>query len=120
MFCATGLVFGSTEGVGSRLHVMRARTHFRRYRGRRVPFLFFTRPDSFLAVPEALGLVFMLCEAGLVFDGTDGVGSYFQALRSRTHFRPYRGRRVTFSFLCARTQFRWYRGRQVSFSCFAR
>jgi hypothetical protein len=34
MFCAPGLIFGSTEGFGSRFHVLRARTHFRRYRGR--------------------------------------------------------------------------------------
>jgi hypothetical protein len=54
MFCATGLVFGDTEGVrfcfplpghffggpvgvGSRFHILRSRTRFRRYRGRWVP-----------------------------------------------------------------------------------
>jgi hypothetical protein len=38
MFCATGLVFDSIEGVGSHIHVLRARNHFRGYRGHRVPF----------------------------------------------------------------------------------
>jgi ABC-type sulfate transport system permease subunit len=30
MFCAPELVFGGTEGVVSRFHVLRSRTHFRR------------------------------------------------------------------------------------------
>jgi hypothetical protein len=38
MFCASGLIFDGTEGVRSRFHALRARTHFRRYRGRCVPF----------------------------------------------------------------------------------
>jgi hypothetical protein len=38
MLCAPELIFGGTEGVGSRFHVLRARTHFLRYRGRRVLF----------------------------------------------------------------------------------
>jgi hypothetical protein len=33
-FYAPGIVFGVTEGVGSRLHVLRARTNFHRHRGR--------------------------------------------------------------------------------------
>jgi hypothetical protein len=37
-FCAPGLVSGSTEGTGSRFHVLRSRIRFGRYRGRRVPF----------------------------------------------------------------------------------
>jgi hypothetical protein len=31
MFCAPRLVFGDNEGVGPRLHVLRAQTRFRRY-----------------------------------------------------------------------------------------
>jgi hypothetical protein len=31
MFCAPGLIFGGIDGVGSRFHVLRSRTHFRRY-----------------------------------------------------------------------------------------
>jgi hypothetical protein len=38
MFCVPVLIFGGTKGVGSRFHVLRSRTRFRRYRRRRVPF----------------------------------------------------------------------------------
>jgi hypothetical protein len=101
MFCAPGLVFGDTEGVESRFHVLRARTRFRRYRGRQIPFSCYARPDSFSAVPRASGPVFMFRVPGLIFGGSEGVGSLFNVLRARTHFR-------------------WYRGLQVPFSCFAR
>jgi hypothetical protein len=97
MFCATGLVFGGSQGVGSHFHVLRSRTHFRRYRGRRVPFSCFARPDSFSIVPMASGPIFMFCASGLVFDGTEGVRSRFDVFRSRTYFWGYRGRRVPFS-----------------------
>jgi hypothetical protein len=156
-FCASGLIFGGTEGVKSRFHVFRSRTCFRRYRGRRVAFSCFARPDSFLKVLRASGPVFMFCTPELVFGGTEGVGSRIHVLRSRTHFRWYRGRPVPFScfplsnmfsavprasgpvfifcatqlafggtmgvgsrfhFLRSRTRFRWYRGRQIPFSCF--
>jgi hypothetical protein len=99
MFCALVLVFGGTESIGSRFHFLRSRTHFRRYRGRRVPFSYFALPDSFSAVPRESGLVFMICAHGLVFGGSDGIGSSFHVLRSRTHFHQYRGvRRVLFSY----------------------
>jgi hypothetical protein len=97
MFCAPGLVFGGDERVGSLYHVLRARTHFRRYRGRRVPFSCFALPDSFSTVSSASGSVFMFCAPGLVFGGIEGVGSCFHILRSLTHFRRYRRRRVPFS-----------------------
>jgi hypothetical protein len=97
MFCAPGLIFGGTEGGGSRFHVLRYRTRFRRYRGRRVPFSSFALPDSFSAIPRALGPFFMFCAPGLIFGGTEGVGSLFHVLRSRTRFRRYRGLRVLFS-----------------------
>jgi hypothetical protein len=117
MFAAPGLIFGGTEGVGSRFHVLRSRTQFRRYRVRRVPVFLFCSPvmvfdgaegfgfrihvlrapDSFSAVPSASGPIFMFCATGLVFDGTEEVGSRFHVLRSWTHFRRYRGRRVPFS-----------------------
>jgi hypothetical protein len=77
MFCAPGLIFGGTGGVGSRFHVLRARTRFRRYRGRRVPFPCFARPNSFSAVPRASGPVFMFCTPGLVFSGVECVGVPF-------------------------------------------
>jgi hypothetical protein len=158
MFCAPGLVFGGTEGVGSRIHDLRARTRLRRYRGRRVPFSCFAFPDSYSEVPRASFPVFMFCAPGLVFGGTEGVVSRFHVLRARTHFRRYRGRSVLFSCLalpdsfsavprasgpvfmfCApglifggtegvrsrfhvlrsRTRFRRYRDYTVPFSCFA-
>jgi hypothetical protein len=97
MFCAPGLIFGGTEDVPSHFHVLRARTRFRRYRGRRVPFSCFAPPDSFSAAPWASGLVFMFCAAGHVFAGIEGIWSLFHVLRSQTRFRRYRGRRVPFS-----------------------
>jgi hypothetical protein len=78
MFCAHGLVFSGTEGVRSHFLVLRARTHFRRYRGRRVSFSCFARPR-------------------VIFGGTEGVGSRFHVLRARTNFRRYRGREAPFS-----------------------
>jgi hypothetical protein len=37
-FCALGLVFNGTEGIGARFHVLRYKTLFGRYRGRRGSF----------------------------------------------------------------------------------
>jgi hypothetical protein len=96
MFCAPGLFLGGTEGVGSRFHVFRARTHFRRNRGRRLPLPCFALPDSFSTVPRASGPVFMFFEPKLLFGGTEGVGSRFHVLRSRTRFGRYQGRWVPF------------------------
>jgi hypothetical protein len=89
MFCAPGLVFGGTMGVGSRFHVLRSLTRFRRYRGRRVPFSCFARPESCSAVPRASDPVFMFGAPELIFDGTEGVGSHFLVLRARTHLRRF-------------------------------
>jgi hypothetical protein len=97
MFCSPILVFGGTEGLGSRFHVLLARTHFRRYRRRRVPFSCIARSDSFSVIPRASGPVFIFCAAGLVFDGSEGVRSSFHVLCARTRFRRFRGRRVPFS-----------------------
>jgi hypothetical protein len=137
-FCATGLVSGGTEDVGSRFHVLRSRTRFWRYRGRRFPFSCSALLDTFWAVPRASGLVYMFCAPGLVSGGTEDAGSRFQFLRSRTRFVRYRGRRLPFScfalpdtfwafyvgvgsrfhVMCSRTLFGCYRGRRVPFSCF--
>jgi hypothetical protein len=95
--CSPGLVFGSTKGVGSRLNVLRARTRFQRYRGRRVPFSCYARPDAFSAVTRETGPVFKLCSPELVFDRTEGVGSSFPVLRAETHFWRYRAGRVPFA-----------------------
>jgi hypothetical protein len=157
MFCAPGLVFDGTDGIGSYFHVLRALTHFPRYRGRRVSFSCFVLPYTFSTVPRASGPVFMFCSSGLIFSGTEGVRSRFHISRSRTCFRRCRVRPVPFScfvlpdsfsvfpratnpvfMLCAsglvfggtegvgsrfhvprtRTYFRRYGGRLVSFSCF--
>jgi hypothetical protein len=140
MFCGSGLVFGGTEGVGSRFHVLWVWNCFRQYRGRRVPFSCFARPNSFFWVPRASGPVFMFCAPGLVFGGTEDVRSRFHVLRVQNRFRRYRGRRVPFScFACpdtfsavprsegvrsrihvlhSRTRFRWCRVRRVSWSLF--
>jgi hypothetical protein len=81
MFRVPVLVFGATEGVGSRFHVLRSRNHFRRYQGCRVPFSCFELPDSFSAIPTASGLVFMFCAPGHVSGGMEGIGSRFIVLR---------------------------------------
>jgi hypothetical protein len=84
MFCAPGLVFGGTEGVGSRFHVLLFRTHFRRYRGRQAPFSCFALPDLFSAIPRASGSFFMFCAPVVVFASTEGVRSRFHVLRAWT------------------------------------
>jgi hypothetical protein len=158
MFCVLGLIFGGTEGVRSRFHVLRARTRFRRCRVRHVPFSCFALTDSFSAIPRESCQVFMFCTRGLIFGGAEGVGSRFHVMCARIHFRRYRGRSDPFSsfaladsfstvpsasrpiymfcapglilggtldvgssfhVLCSRTPFRRYRGRHVPFSCFA-
>jgi hypothetical protein len=139
MVCAPGLVFGGTEGVGYRFHVLLCRTRFWRYRGHAIPFSCFPLPDMFLWVPRASGPFFTFCAPGLIFGGTEGVGSSLHVLRARTHFRRYRGRWVPFScfafpdsflavpsasgpvfIFCAPGLIFGARGRRVPFSCFAR
>jgi hypothetical protein len=97
MFCPPGVIFGGTEGDESRFRALRSQTRFRRYRGRQVPFSCFALPESFSAVRRATSPVFVLCAPGLVFDGTEGVGSCIQVLHARTHFWRYRGCQVPFS-----------------------
>jgi hypothetical protein len=116
-FLRARTLFGGTEGVGPHFHGLRAGTHFRRYRWRRPPLSCFARPesfsavpresapvfifcarlDSFSAVPRASGPVFKLCAPGLIFGGTEGVGSRFHVLHTRTCFQRYRGRCLSFS-----------------------
>jgi hypothetical protein len=120
MFCAAGLVFGGVECVGSRFHVLRGQTHFRRYRGRRVPFSCFVLPDSFSAVPSASGPVLITCAPGIIFDGAEGVVSLFNVLRAHTRFRRYLDVGSRFHVLRARTRLRRCRVRRVSFSYFTR
>jgi hypothetical protein len=119
MFSAPRHVFGGTEGVGSRFHIFSAMTRFRRYRGRRVQFSCFARPESFSTVPMASGTVFMFCAPELVFGGTEGVGSRFLVLHARLVFGGAEFVGCRFHVLCSRTYFWWYRGRPVPFSCFS-
>jgi hypothetical protein len=139
MFCASELIFGGTGGVRSRFHVLRSRTHFRRFRGRPVPFSCFALPDTFSAERSASGLVFMFCAPGLVFSGNEGAGSRFSCFALPDSFsaetkvsaavfmfcapgvisRGTEGVMSHFHVFHARTHIRRYRGRSVSFSCFA-
>jgi hypothetical protein len=120
MLCAPRLGFDGTEGVMSRFQVLRARTRFRRYRGRRLPFSCFARPDSFSTVTWASGPVFMFCVPVLIFGGTEGVGTRFLALCAQTHFGGTEGVGAHFHVLRTRTHFQRYRGRRHKLSCFAR
>jgi hypothetical protein len=86
-------------------HVLRSQTHFGRSRERRVQFSSFVLPDSFWAVPRALGPLYMFCAPGPVLGGIEGVGSSFHVLRSQTHFRRYQGRRVPFSYFALSDSF---------------
>jgi hypothetical protein len=138
LFCAPENVFAGTEGVGSRFHVLRARAHFRRYRGRPVSISYFALSDSFSTVPRASCPIFMFCAPGLLFSASEGVRYLLQVLRSWTHFLRYRARRLSFSCfaprlifggtegvgsrfhaLRARTRFRRKQGCWVPFSSFA-
>jgi hypothetical protein len=121
MFCTPGLVFGGTEGVGSPFHVLRARTRFWRYRGRRIPFSYFSFSDSFSAVPGASGPVFMFCAPGLIFGDTDGASSpVFIFCALRLFLVVPRASSLVFIIWQYRQRFRRYRERRVPFSCFAR
>jgi hypothetical protein len=88
-------------GVGCRFHVLRYQTHFRRYQGHRVPFSCFALPGTFSAVRRASSPDFMFCAPSLVFAGTEGVGSRFHVLRSRTPFRRYPWASGTVFIFCA-------------------
>jgi hypothetical protein len=97
-FCASELIFSDTEGVGSHFHILRAQTRFRLYRGRRLSFSCFKRPNSFSAVSRVSVPVFMFCAPRLIFSRIEVVVSHFHFLRSRTHFWWYRGCRAPFSY----------------------
>jgi hypothetical protein len=97
MFYVPGLIYGGSMDVSWRFHVLRTQTRFRRYGGRQPLFSCFGLSDSFSAAPRATGPVYMFCAPGLISGGTEGDGSSFQVLRSRTSFRRYPGRWVQFS-----------------------
>jgi hypothetical protein len=119
MFCPPGLVFDGTEGFGSRFHVLHARTHFRRSRGRWFPFSYFARSGSFWTVPSASGLVFMFCAPELIFGGTEGVQSFFMFFALKHVFSGPECVGSHFHVLHDRICFQRNRGRRVPFSCLA-
>jgi hypothetical protein len=119
MFFALGLVFGAMECVRTRFPVLRARTHFRWYRGRLFLFSCFTRLDSFSAVPRASVSFFMFCAPGHFFGGAECVGSHFHVLRAQTGFGDPEGDVSRFHVLRASSSFQRHRGRRVPFSYFA-
>jgi hypothetical protein len=138
MLCAARFVWGGTELVRSCFYVLRCRNYFRRYRGRRVPFLCFALSHSFSTVPRTLGIDCMFCALGLIFggptasgpvfkfcaprlffDGTNGIGSRFLFFSSELIFGGTEGVRSCFHVLRSRTFFGRFRGRGVPFSWFA-
>jgi hypothetical protein len=139
MFCAPEPIFGGIVGAESNFHVLRSRTHFLRYRERRVQFQCFALPDKLSAVPRVSCPVFMYCAPRPIFSGIEGVESSFYVLRSQTRFWRDRGLRVMFScfalsdlfsmvqmasglvfrFYVPWTHYRRYRGQLVMFSYFA-
>jgi hypothetical protein len=119
MFCAPGLIFGGTKGVGSRFHDSQARIRFQRYLGGRVPFSCFACPDSIWAVSSVSGPVFMFCAPGLIFHGVECVGPVFMFCVPGLIFDSTEVVGSRFHVLRAQTQFGRYRGRPVPFSCFA-
>jgi hypothetical protein len=106
-------MFGGSKCVGSRFHVLRSRTRFGWYQGRRVSFSCFTLPDSFSAVPRMTGTVFLFCAPELIFDSTEGVESHFHVLHARTHFRRNRGCRLPFSCFVLPNSFSTIRGASI-------
>jgi hypothetical protein len=139
MLCAPELLFGCTVQVISRFDVLRARTcfqlyrgrrshfhvlcsrtSFRRYRRRRVPFLCFALPESFSVVPMASGPVLMFCTPGLFFGEPMASCPVLMFCLPILFFGGTEGVRSRFHVLHARTNFGRYRGRQVHFSFSAR
>jgi hypothetical protein len=97
MFCAPGIIFSVTEGVGSSFPVLLSRTRFRRYRGRRVPFSCFSRSDKFSAIPTTSCPVFIFCAPGVVLGGTEGVSPIFMFCPPGLFFGGAEGVGVLFS-----------------------
>jgi hypothetical protein len=86
MFSAPGPVLVSIEGVESSLHLLRW-----------VLFSCVALPDSFSTILMASSPVFIFCAPELILGITEGVRSLIYILRTGTHFRRYRVRRVPFS-----------------------
>jgi hypothetical protein len=87
MYCATEFILDGTDGIGSHFHILRSRTRFRCFRGRRVPFSCFASPYSFLAVARALDPILLFCDPELIFGVSEGVRAHFHVLRPYFRFR---------------------------------
>jgi hypothetical protein len=98
IFCSPGLILGGIEGVGTSFHILYSEFYFRPYRGRLVQFSCFALPDPFSTIPRASSPFFMVCASEPIIRVNEGNRSSFCVLRSRTHFRRYRGRQVLFSY----------------------
>jgi hypothetical protein len=98
IFRATGLIFGSTEGVSCSFHFERYQTHFQRYRGCRVLFSCFALPESFSALLRAPCPVFMFCAPELIVVSTMSIGCNFHVFRSKFIFDGAEGARFSFHF----------------------
>jgi hypothetical protein len=91
MLCAARFVWGGTELVKSCFYVLCSRNYFRRYRGRRVPFLCFALSHSFSTVPRTLGTDCMICVLGLIFGGPTASGPVFKFCAPRLFFDDTNG-----------------------------
>jgi hypothetical protein len=131
MFYTPRLIFCGTDGTRSHFHVILSRIRLRRCRGCRVPFSYFTLPDSFWDVPTASGPVFMFCAPVLAFDGTEGVRSRFSCFVLLDSFSAVLSVSGPVFMFCAprlilsgfhvlrsSTRFGRYRGHRVPFLCF--
>jgi hypothetical protein len=98
MFYALRPVLDGTEGTWSYFHMLCLQTHFRRYRGRRVPFSYFALLDPIWAVPRTSVPVFMFCASVLIFSGTDDAQSSFHVLPPGLIFGGTKD--IGVSFLC--------------------
>jgi hypothetical protein len=105
MFCAPRHIFGGAECVVSHFNVLCARSHFRRYRGRPVPFSCFALPDMFSVVSSASCLIFVFCAPGLVSGDTEFVGFHFHVLFSGLIFGGTESRGSLFHILRFRNNF---------------
>jgi hypothetical protein len=113
-------VFGGSEGVGSHFHFLRPRTRFRRCRRHRVSFSCFAFPDMFSCGAEVVGSRFH------VLHSSDTFSAVARASDPICMFcvpkLVFDGTKVVgsrFHVLRSRTHFHRFRGRRVPFSCFA-
>jgi hypothetical protein len=113
MFFVPEPVFGGTKGVRFNFHILLSSARFRRHRGRRVKFSYFTLPDPFSAIPRASDPVFIFCTPALVFDGIEGTDFSFHVLRFHTHVRGTKGAGSSFHILRSQIRVR------IQFSYFA-